>query len=143
MTLATLAATPIKVHQSLTYASLNTGPAAACVARGAAYLDETRPGWAARIDTETLNMSSTTDCVLGQLNNGDYWSAPEIEAADETGDGARKWGIKHGFWANKAEGAGHPCFDPGDFGPGLDYEDDRWVVLDTLWLNAIADRRAA
>lgn len=37
------------------------------VDRGAAFLDETLPGWAERIDTDTLDLSSTCNCVLGQL----------------------------------------------------------------------------
>ncbi|MGH9316350.1 MAG: hypothetical protein ACRD1P_04510 [Thermoanaerobaculia bacterium] len=37
-----------------------------CVRRGAAYLDEHRPGWEKRVDLDTLDMSSPRHCVLGQ-----------------------------------------------------------------------------
>jgi hypothetical protein len=40
---------------------------AACVARGAALLDEKLPGWHERIDLEILDLSETSVCVLGQL----------------------------------------------------------------------------
>lgn len=42
------------------------------VARGAALLDEKRPGWAERIDLPTLSMASDCMCVLGQLE-GSFW----------------------------------------------------------------------
>lgn len=37
------------------------------VARGARLLDEKRPGWRTEIDRDHLDMTSDTDCVLGQL----------------------------------------------------------------------------
>lgn len=45
------------------------------VARGAAWLDETLPGWERRIDLAQLNLANACRCVLGQIS-GDYWSAP-------------------------------------------------------------------
>ncbi len=36
------------------------------VAKGAALLDEKRPGWAARINRDTLRISSRCGCILGQ-----------------------------------------------------------------------------
>lgn len=41
------------------------------IARGAALLDEQRPGWRDEIDVETLDLASECDCILGQLH-GDY-----------------------------------------------------------------------
>jgi hypothetical protein len=41
------------------------------VRRGANYLDEVDPGWDARLDPETLELSDGTCCVLGQLH-GDF-----------------------------------------------------------------------
>lgn len=38
---------------------------------GADLLDRVRPGWADKIDVETLDLSSCTRCVLGQMY-GDY-----------------------------------------------------------------------
>ena len=40
-------------------------------ARGAALLDDRDPGWAARIDRGSLELSDRGGCVLGQLH-GDY-----------------------------------------------------------------------
>lgn len=40
-------------------------------ARGAAYLDETDPGWPARLDPEALALHHGRSCVLGQLH-GDF-----------------------------------------------------------------------
>ena len=37
------------------------------VERGAALLDAEQPGWAPRIDVVRLNMTSGSECVLGQL----------------------------------------------------------------------------
>ncbi len=47
------------------------------VARGAALLDEQRPGWAGEINTEELEMSCCFDCILGQLF-GDYCHGGKI-----------------------------------------------------------------
>jgi hypothetical protein len=41
------------------------------VRRGADYLDDVDPGWDARLDPETLELSDGTCCVLGQLH-GDF-----------------------------------------------------------------------
>jgi hypothetical protein len=45
--------------------------AQARVQRGAAYLDEFDPGWHRRVDPYTLELSSGSSCVLGQLH-GDF-----------------------------------------------------------------------
>jgi hypothetical protein len=56
-----------------------TTPAQA-VAKGAALLDREVPGWAEQIDLPTLNMSSCSRCILGQLYGEDedegegYWT---------------------------------------------------------------------
>jgi len=41
------------------------------VERGAAYLDEIDPGWHRRVDPDTLELSSGSSCILGQLH-GDF-----------------------------------------------------------------------
>jgi hypothetical protein len=46
------------------------------VARGAALLDQYRPGWADEIDLHELRIESGSDCVLGQLY-GDYGEGRE------------------------------------------------------------------
>lgn len=42
------------------------------VARGARFLDQTLPGWASMIDTSTINLQSSSQCILGQLNRRDH-----------------------------------------------------------------------
>jgi hypothetical protein len=42
------------------------------VERGALFLDEVRPGWATRIDPDTLDLASSCDCVLGQLYQSEH-----------------------------------------------------------------------
>ena len=41
------------------------------VERGADYLDEIDPGWHRRVDPDTLELSSGSSCILGQLH-GDF-----------------------------------------------------------------------
>jgi hypothetical protein len=41
------------------------------VERGAAFLDERRPGWRRRIDLDRLALRECTRCVLGQLSGGE------------------------------------------------------------------------
>jgi hypothetical protein len=43
---------------------------------GAAWLDANRPGWVDRIDLETLDLSTSCGCVLGQ-EFGDFDRAPD------------------------------------------------------------------
>ena len=57
------------------------------VARGAALLDEKRPGWANRIIQEDLDMTSCHDCILGQVY-GDYeigWHSLDLQSGSEFG----------------------------------------------------------
>lgn len=49
---------------SLEYAQTRVG-------RGADYLDEVDPGWHRRVDPDTLELSSGSSCILGQLH-GDF-----------------------------------------------------------------------
>jgi hypothetical protein len=49
---------------------------AARVARGAALLDEKRPGWEREIEIESIRMIDPCFCVLGQLYET-YWDALE------------------------------------------------------------------
>ena len=43
---------------------------------GATYLDVVRPGWAAEINLDILDLSNCEVCVLGQLY-GNFWPAAE------------------------------------------------------------------
>lgn len=93
----------------------------AAVNRGAAYLDENDPGWYRRVKLTKLDMRSTCDCVLGQLDGGIYVAV-----------------AKRGLtW----EQAGRLGFD-GPAGCGLDVVDELYDRLDVLWRDAIRQRRA-
>ncbi len=54
------------------------------VARGAALLDERRPGWAGEVNAERLEMNDCYECVLGQLFGGfiDGWAALDLDDKD-------------------------------------------------------------
>lgn len=70
------------------------------VARGAAWLDENRPGWEFKIDLGELNLMLPDCCVLGQVD-GNFWDSLRRQAEfnrdtpffDETG-----WAASHGFF---------------------------------------------
>lgn len=81
-------------------------------ARGAAWLDQEMPGWANRIDTETLWLGSCTQCVLGQLY-GHIDKCPHTE---------EQWEDDNGF--------------------NLPLEEaDSWAELNDAWLHEIQKRR--
>lgn len=72
------------------------------VARGAALLDEKHPGWDRLIDLETLDMTSGTRCVLGQL----YGTLDDGEAVLGLG---RAQTARHGFICTSAAFYGCIC----------------------------------
>lgn len=80
-----------------------------CVAKGVAYLDAHYPGWRKRVNLDTLVISSSCDCVLGQLHG--TWRRGLIEAgflpvpgdpgsAGLTSVEAVGWSAEHGFHAD-------------------------------------------
>lgn len=68
-------------------------------------LDREFPGWATRINTESLDQSSCMDCVLGQTVGGAnfygtcLWLSGQGEDMGNWPE-ARAWAIQHGFWAD-------------------------------------------
>jgi hypothetical protein len=67
------------------------------VERGAALLDEKRPGWWQGIDLDRLDISSCSDCIAGQIGGGNYLIGAE-------GAGLWTWeeDVAHGFGAEAA-----------------------------------------
>lgn len=63
--------------------------------RGAALLDEKKPGWAGEIDISTLNVDSYFDCVLGQLY-GTFALGSEAIWGDEDGEDLQA--MENGFF---------------------------------------------
>jgi hypothetical protein len=45
--------------------------------KGAKFLDQARPGWAAEIDPKLLDMEDNGFCILGQLGKGDPYDVLE------------------------------------------------------------------
>lgn len=98
---------------------------------GAEWLDTNRPGWAAKINTDTLNTQSSCHCVLGQLAdtvNGYYTflynlTLDDIEGSSDTVE----WSIDHGF-------------SPPDNWNEPDNSDLLFDELDELWYRLIAAR---
>jgi len=43
------------------------------VAAGVAFLDDEAPGWRDKVDPDTLDMSDTSNCIIGQISD-DGWS---------------------------------------------------------------------
>jgi hypothetical protein len=68
---------------------------AARVAKGAALLDEKRPGWEREISLSTLDIASPTRCVTAQLS-GENWY---IDGMEQLGlvDGNDASYVAHGF----------------------------------------------
>lgn len=56
------------------------------VVRGTELLDERMPGWAERIDLETLRLSSPCKCICGQIGGG-YAKGMERLGHPDNGDG--------------------------------------------------------
>lgn len=88
--------------------------AAARVARGAALLDEKRPGWAGEIDVGKLDVAECRRCMLGQLFNG--YSIGDLKLFPTNNQSAGR----HGFIATICE--------------------EEYAVLQTCWLAEIAKR---
>jgi hypothetical protein len=95
-------------------ASGNIECLSSAVAEGVAKLDLHNEGWWANIDLDTLDLRSSTNCILGQLygNFGDGRDALEIQ------------------------------FGCGDL-YGFDSYQDNWERLNFLWSELISERRAA
>lgn len=90
------------------------------VERGAALLDEKRPGWVQVIDLDRLDIWSCTDCIGGQLDGG-YDATMDL-----LGIGHTEEARAHGF-------DGH----------GLSYGDGEYEALNAAWRDLIRQRRLA
>jgi hypothetical protein len=74
------------------------------VKRGAAFLDEKRPGWEFEINTRRLDIASHCSCLLGQLY-GSYVRGVKSCAPNGLFGFNPIWAVRHGFLAlNGAEG---------------------------------------
>lgn len=94
------------------------------VARGAAHLDQVRPGWFTRIDVGTLTMWDPCGCIVGQLCGNFNRDLKRVfhSSMHAVACGANL--LEQGAWLNGEPGA-------------------VWGVLQDAWITAIADRRLA
>lgn len=70
------------------------------VARGAAWLDENRPGWEFKIDLGELNLMLPNCCVLGQVD-GNFWDSLRRQAEFNRNTpffDEMSWAASHGFF---------------------------------------------
>ena len=107
------------------------------VAAGAALLDEKRPGWWQRIDTDTLDMGETCGCILGQTYEANGRSTPfDMGCVDLFGSklGVYGWVADDGWDAATEHGF--------SLGPQA-YEESEWAELRAAWVALIEARRAA
>lgn len=120
------------------------------VARGAALLDQHRPGWFQRIDPDALKMSDCTACVVGQLSGvvsdsvldryvGELQNLRSLARMDTyVNDG--QFAVAYGF--DLADGAGS-CVVPEVLGRDPWERWAVWGALQHLWVTEILARRAA
>jgi hypothetical protein len=117
------------------------------VAAGAALLDEKRPGWFHLIDLERLHLSSTEQCVLGQLFDESItvarWQTYGFDSLEEA--------VAEGLWNPETEicvsnfEAGRRLLGLKDreiFEHGFDSENCEYARLDELWAEAVSERQA-
>lgn len=109
---------------------------AARVAKGAALLDEKRPGWERLIDLDTLDVRSGYSCVTAQLSGNANWLAGMRQLGLTENNGGTY--IAHGFnaedyYAEEAEERGLKGYD----------QADAFATLNALWKDLITTRLAA
>jgi hypothetical protein len=110
------------------------------VERGAALLDEKRPGWWREIDLEALSIESRCGCVLGQIGHAVYNVNPK--SAFNYADGLHVVGIE----AHAACGYGFDQeTDPEEstsFAEGEQAVREEFEALTAAWRDLITARRA-
>lgn len=110
---------------------------AARVAKGAALLDEQRPGWVDEIDLDTLDIRSTSDCVTAQLSGvADYLTGMRDLGLTPGNEGTY---VALGFNTESY----HPAEElPEEPPEGYDQE-EAYDILNGLWRELITTRREA
>lgn len=104
------------------------------VANGAKVLDEICPDWFEKVDVETLDITSGSNCILGQVF--DDWMIGSEKIAEHYGWDyfpARFWQSAHGFQSTAQEAG---CWSDDDYNKSMAWLAKRWV-------QEIAARKAA
>ena len=97
------------------------------VKNGAYWFDTNYPGWAIKIDLESLQMDSCYSCVIGQTV-GDYCKVVGLQT------GANDWAIENGF---EAPAYGLSCRDIPDF---EEVVANQYLQLETVWTEEVKKR---
>lgn len=108
---------------------------AARVAKGAALLDEKRPGWEHEIDLDILNISSGYTCVTAQLSGVQSYHVGREQLDLTPGDDGTY--VAHGF---NAESCDDDCGGEGGCGGT---QAKAYATLNALWKSLITTRLAA
>ena len=98
----------------------------ACVAAGAALLDEYHPGWERLVFLDKLDMSSLEDCIVGQIYGS--W-----------GEGSDALGGDWDMWNMAAYGFERLLID--DTSSSNRRATDHYQCLGGEWISLILDRR--
>lgn len=112
---------------------------AARVAKGAALLDEKRPGWERLLNLETLEISSGSACITAQLSGVQDFRTGMTQL--DLTEGNTGTYIAHGF---NAEGGCDCCHTPAQragLPEGYD-QDEAFDTLNALWKDLIGERLA-
>ena len=112
------------------------------VAKGAQFLDEKIPDWYTKINTDTLDMTDGSCCIIGQLypRDGFTWTLKY------TYNWNNKTAQDHGFFIEDLpEGCDCPnCSTAETTENGMEMDGPRWnalyAELKECWLGQIADR---
>lgn len=101
------------------------------VARGVALLDEKVPGWAARVDLDTLEMEDPIACVASQATGKSYVGAMGVLGVDAVGTDY-VGGSQYGFhaWASSNDFRTVGNLDWSGYGERRIAE---WAALDAEW----------
>jgi hypothetical protein len=105
---------------------LTVAEARSRVAKGAALLDDKRPGWADRIDLASLDMGCCSQCVLGQVFGSFFWAASGFWPIHDLKQRAEE----HGFDLNTADA------------DSVAAAEEEWTILRNAWVGIIQERRS-
>ncbi|MFJ2650896.1 hypothetical protein ACIO1C_29775 [Streptomyces sp. NPDC087420] len=114
---------------------------AARVAKGAALLDEKRPGWEREVDLDVLDIANGAVCVTAQLSGRSDFRTGMKQLDLTSGDDGTY--VLHGFNAESADTPeAYGLDDTKDSDVVLDAQNAAYDTLNTLWRALITTRLA-
>lgn len=111
------------------------------VERGTESLDNTMPGWWEKVDLSTLDISSCSRCVLGQVfkTHVKDWQNAFNYGRDVLCEGSHQTAVADGFSARYWSDLGDDVSDV----EGVAVLHDEWAQLHTAWHHVIEARQEA